>query len=101
MLSNQLQNLGQVIYSDGTKLGSYPQTKGTDLLLVVVYVGFMVTVMLATGPTHSRPVTGLPGLARLHWASTSSPTCNVEGLVGRPFLMEINGNCSKEVQIPI
>ena len=92
-----LQNLEQVIYSDVTKLGSYPQTKETDLLLVVVYVGFMVTVMLATGPTHSRPVTGLPG----HWASTSSPTCNGEGLVGRPFLMEINGNCSKEVQIPI
>ena len=40
----------------------------TDLLLIVVDVRFMVTVMLATGPTHPGPAaaTALPGLAGLH-----------------------------------
>ena len=46
----------------------------TDLVLIVVDVGLVVTVMLATGPAHPGPaataaLTGLPGLHHSHRGS--------------------------------
>ena len=40
-----------------------------DLLRIVVYVGLMVAVVLATRAAHAGPAPALPGLARLHDSS--------------------------------